>query len=404
MTLPWVSVAALAPAEAAVVRRRAIFDCHKWDPQVEDVGTVAVLPLVLTQRDWTELAGLASSLAHETFTAEAELLLRPELHRRLALPRSVRPAMAAARREGPSPAVARIIRFDFHHTTEGWRISEANTDVPGGLNEASGFPVLMAPHYPETAMVGDPTGAYAAALLSHANEGALVALVHATAYSDDGQVMSYLSDRLAKLGATPRLVSPTHLRWVEGRAYLEETPVDRIVRFFPAEWLPDLPRSAGWLAYFGGAVTPMSNPATALLTQSKRFPLVWDDLDASMSTWRAMLPETRDPREVRWRADGEWVLKPALGRVGDGVAIPGVASPTDWRRAERDVRRYPEHWVAQRRFEATSLEADGGSLYPCVGVYTIDGAVAGAYGRVASRPLIDARAQDAAVLVAQAAR
>jgi len=36
----------------------------------------------------------------------------------------------------------------------------------------------------------------------------------------------------------------------------------------------------------------------------------------------------------------------------------------------------------------------------CLGVYTIDARVAGAYGRIAERPLVDARAKDAAVLAA----
>ena len=36
------------------------------------------------------------------------------------------------------------MRFDFHFTRDGWRISEVNSDVPGGLNESSGFERLMA--------------------------------------------------------------------------------------------------------------------------------------------------------------------------------------------------------------------------------------------------------------------
>ena len=32
----------------------------------------------------------------------------------------------------PTPAMARVVRFDFHPTSEGWKISEANADVPGG--------------------------------------------------------------------------------------------------------------------------------------------------------------------------------------------------------------------------------------------------------------------------------
>jgi glutathionylspermidine synthase len=320
----------------------------------------------------------------------------------LALPRAIRAALARGRRGGKTPGMARLIRFDFHHTADGWRISEANTDVPGGLNEASGFPRLLAPHYPGAAPVGDPVAAYVEALLASAPAGAVIALVHATAYSDDRQVMSYLADRLAAAGARPQLVSPAHLRWSGGRARLEtgwtSDPVDLIVRFFPAEWLPNLPRAAEWPRWFAGAATPMSNPGAALLTQSKRLPLVWDDLTTPLPTWRAVLPETRDPRHASWRGGDGWVLKPALGRVGEDVAIPGVASPRDWRRVSRAARLFPGHWVAQRRFEATRFQLNGTTLYPCVGVYTVDERVVGAYGRLATRPLIDWRAQDAAIL------
>jgi glutathionylspermidine synthase len=402
VTPPWLAVEPLAAPDLARLRRRAIFDCCKWDPQVEDVATVAGVPLVLRRETWVELAGLAEALAQETLAAEAELLARPDLHRRLALPRAVRAALARARREGMTPGVARLIRFDFHHTPDGWRISEANTDVPGGLNEASGFPALLAPHYPGATPVGDPAAAYVAALLAAAPAGAVIALVHATAYSDDRQVMSYLADRLAAAGARPELASPDHLRWSGGRARLETAwsrdPVDLIVRFFPAEWLPNLPRAADWPRYFAGATTPMSNPAAALLTQSKRLPLVWDDLATPLPTWRAVLPETRDPRAAPWRREDGWVLKPALGRVGEDVAISGVASPKDWRRVSRAARWYPGHWIAQRRFEATRFQVNGTALYPCVGVYTVDRRAVGAYGRLASRPLIDWRAQDAAIL------
>ena len=39
-------------------------------------------------------------------------------------------------------------------------------------------------------------------------------------------------------------------------------------------------------------------------------------------------------------------------------------------------------------------------MFPCLGVYTLDGRVIGAYGRVAPISLIDGRAADAAVLAA----
>ena len=402
MSLPWISVAPLGASDFATLRRRAIFDCNKWDPQMEDESAIAPHPLILHERAWRELSSASERLAAETLAAEQELAERPELHAALGFPRAVRRALGEAQRHGPSRGIARLIRFDFHFTTDGWRISEANTDVPGGLNEASGFAGLFAPWYRSAVAVGDPVADYADALLGRVEGGACIALVHATAYTDDRQVMTYLARTLASRGARAVLVSPAQLSWSEGRASLAcewaAGTVDAIVRFFPGEWLPNLAGRSGWQSFFAGARTPLSNPAVALLTQSKRFPLVWDALRTPLPTWRALLPETRDPRDCAWRESEGWVLKPALGRVGEDVGIREVIPPKEWRLLARSARWRPRQWVAQRRFVAVPLERDGTTAYPCVGVYTIDGRVAGAYGRLARRPLIDWRAQDMAVM------
>ncbi len=404
MIAPWIDVPRLDDAAFNAVRRRAIFDCCKWDPQVEDVGTLARVPLVTTPEAWRELTALAAALARETLALEAELVRRPELHHRLGLSRKAVAALGRAAAEGPPSGVARLVRFDFHQTSDGWRISEANSDVPGGLNEASGFPALMAPHYPGFDSAGDPADAYVDALLADRPSGARVALLHATAYSDDHQMMDYLARRLGERGAQPMLASPAHVRWRDGRAHLDAAggawrgEADLLLRFFPADWLVELP-DPGWRHFFAGGRTPMSNPATALLTQTKRAPLLWDALETPVPTWRALLPETRDPRDVPWRASDEWIVKPALGRVGEDVAIRGLITPKDFKRVQRDCARHPGHWVAQRRFDATPLELGGATVYPCIGVYTVNEQAVGAYGRLAPRALIDARAEDAAVLV-----
>ena len=411
--LPWRTVAPLSPELFVPLRRRIIFDCCKWDPQVEDVSTIADIPLVLPARVWRELASLAELLASEVMAAETELRGRPDLHGRLGLPRAVRRALGdrrgSLRREGQGEpdnntrGIARLVRFDFHHTTSGWRISEANSDVPGGLNEASGLSELMAGYYPGTVPAGDTAGAYARAMCASLGAGAHVAFVHATAYSDDRQVMTYLARRFAASGVRTSLISPAHLRWHSGRARLDTAwtsePIDALVRFFPGEWLPNLPSACGWSHFFAGGSTPVSNPATAILTQSKRFPLTWDALRTPMPTWRSLLPETRDPRDVPWRHGEEWVLKPALGRVGEDIGMSGVTDAKKWRQLSRNVRWFPSGWAAQRRFVATAFRVRGVDLYPSVGIYTIDGHAAGAYGRIAERPLIDGRARDTAVLV-----
>jgi hypothetical protein len=93
-------------------------------------------------------------------------------------------------------------------------------------------------------------------------------------------------------------------------------------------------------------------------------------------------------------------MKPAFGRVGEGVGIRSLVAPSDWKKIERGARFWPRVWVAQRRFDVVPVEVGGVPLYPCLGVYTVDDRVVGAYGRLAGRPLIDARASDAAVLTA----
>ena len=393
---------ALPPTEYARLVRRAIFECDKWDPQVEDVSALAPFPLLLARDGWDALARLAEALAAETLAAETELLHRPELHGVLGLPRRVLAALRQVAPRESCPGVARLARFDFHPTADGWRITEVNSDVPGGLNEASGIARLMAEAFTDATLPGDPAAAYAAALLA-SGAGTRIALVHATAFSDDHQVMRYLARELDSRGAQTVLISPAQLRWVEGRAWVIGAPwtepADTLVRFFPAEWLPELPRAAGWRHWFAAGRTPASNPAAALLTQSKRFPLVWDALRTALPTWRALLPETRDPRDAAWLDGDEWVIKPALGRVGDGVGIAGVTAPGDWQRIVRSIRWHSRHWVAQRRFAAAPLTVADEPRYPSIGVFTIGTRAVGVYGRVARRALIDSKAQEAAVLV-----
>jgi hypothetical protein len=107
---------------------------------------------------------------------------------------------------------------------------------------------------------------------------------------------------------------------------------------------------------------------------------------------------------VSWSRDSaeDWVLKPALGRVGDGIGITGATEEKDWKTIRRDMRRRPGSWAAQRRFTALPLRTAEGDLFPCIGVYTVDGRTAGVYGRAARRPLIDHRTQDVAVLIRRA--
>jgi hypothetical protein len=85
--------------------------------------------------------------------------------------------------------------------------------------------------------------------------------------------------------------------------------------------------------------------------------------------------------------------------MGEGVAVPGVTEAGLYRRTALDSLLFPRHWAAQRLFESLPLSSPEGDLHPCLGVFVVDGRACGVYGRLARRPIIDGRAQDAAVLI-----
>jgi glutathionylspermidine synthase len=416
----------LPPDAAREYRLRAIFECGKLDPQVGDCPVLAPFPLLLSRAEWRRVGAAAESLWREALAAECELLRRPDLHPRLALPGPVTRALRRCAGRGPAPAGGhpRVARFDFHWAAdvEGgaprWQVSEVNSDVPGGFIEAgvlaramaglcgAGDRGLASPPDPAEALAG----ALTRALASRAAVSGPVALVHATAFADDFQVMRRLGAALEARGIDVVLAAPDQVSWARGALPLERStgrPLGAVVRFYPGEWLAELSSPAGlvagwfraprWLGYFAASV-PLANPATALLLQSKRWPLVWDRLSTPLPTWRAMLPETRDPREMSGDPTEGWVLKPAMGRVGEGVLIPGLGGP-DAGAIRKAARHRPRHWVSQRRFHSVPVDSPAGPLHTCLGVYVIDGAAAGVYARASRRPLIDQGAFEIPVLL-----
>lgn len=402
MNVPLRAAAPLTSAQYREMRMQAIFDHLKWDAQVGDVAILADFPLLIEADEWQRLVTWAEGLATETLAAEIELMQRPELQQRLGLPKAIRKLW---KRPLPPDHLqhVRLMRFDFHYTADGWLISEVNSDVPGGFNEATGYTRLMASFYPNTAPLGDPTTAIAQRVRAAVKPGALVALVHATAYTDDRQVMQYLGKHLEREGLQTILVSPSHLRWKDGRASLatdwQQGDVDFIVRFFPGEWLPNMPKALNWQHYFVGSCMPCCNPTTALLTQSKRFPVIWSELRTPLPLWRSLLPETRDPRTLGDKPVAGWIVKPAFGRVGESIVMDNAAGKSEMEKAWKQARRHPDEWVFQRRFDVQPVFANGTRWYPCVGVYTVNGRAAGVYGRMNGTPVINAAAPDVAVLM-----
>lgn len=386
-------------------RYEAIFRAYKWDPQVEDHNTVAEHVVLLDKQMAGRLEHWAEQLSAETMAMEQAMAGRTDLVKKLGFPSKIKKAIPKIDNYSREKHI-RLMRFDFHPTTEGWSVSEVNSDVPGGLAEASVLPRIAQQYFPRHEPRGHVAHSLLEAFQKRTQPGARIAFVHATSYADDRQVMQFLGDYFKQNGYRSLYAAPDHLVWKEDRAMSliqgKEGPVGGIVRFYPLEWLPNLSRGTDWSGYYR-TQTPSCNHPIAIFAQSKRLPLIWDELGIKLPAWKSLLPETRAP-EIRIPGSGDpgddWIYKPALGRVGEGISIREALTPKEYRQIQRDVRRHPKDWVMQKRFQSKPVAGeDGESFHLCVGVFTVDGKAAGFYGRISSYPRIDARAKDIPLLV-----
>jgi glutathionylspermidine synthase len=214
--------------------------------------------------------------------------------------------------------------------------------------------------------------------------------------------MQFLGDYFERGGLHTVYAAPDHIKWVEHHAKSvikgQECDIDGIVRFFPLEWLINLPASSRWQGYYDGQTLSCNSPV-AMFAQSKRLPLVWDSLGVIIPAWKQLLPETCDPRSVPPHEKG-WIYKPALGRVGEGILIEEAISAKEQAQIKKAVQKEPQNWVAQRRFNSVPVPVGNGEEYHvCIGVFTVDGNYAGFYGRISPYPRIDANAIDIPILI-----
>jgi glutathionylspermidine synthase len=263
--------------------------------------------------------------------------------------------------------------------------------VPGGIAEASVLPAIVNKYFTGYVPGASTASAVLEAFKDLIKPGGTVAFIHATAYADDRQVMQCMGDTFERKGYRAIYAAPDAIQWDKIK------DIDGIVRFFPAEWFENLPRKSKWKNFFTNE-TPACNHPSAILTQSKRLPLVWDTLNVNIPAWKELLPQTADPRFMD--KNGEWILKPAFGRVGEGISIKETTSEKNLRRIEKAAKKYPVNWVRQRMFNSRPLTAEDGKTYHlCIGVFTVQGKAAGFYGRVNTYAHINADAKDIPVLV-----
>lgn len=385
-------------------RREVIFDGYKWDPQFLDSSTVSQSVLLLSAEEHQQLVKLTEKLGWETMAAEQFINENQHLSRKLALPRKLRQEIKKMSNYDPARHI-RLMRFDFHPLQKGgWAISEVNSDVPGGYAESSLMPAIAQKYLQDSECYFQ---SFSEVLLSSIEKkvlsGGRIMLVHCTSYSDDRQVMQYLGDQLLKRGYGVLYGAGDHLQFHQQKAISvlnnKEGEVAAIVRFSPLEWIIDI-KPKRWAGYFDTTTTSCNHPV-AIYTQSKRFPLLWEELEASgieLSTWRRLLPETLTVAQARNKSG--FIYKPVWGRVGEGISIKEASRGDEYEKIIRDVRKYPWRYVSQQRFESKPLFNEAGeAFHVCLGAYNVEGQAAGYYARISNTPRIDSRAADIPVLI-----
>ncbi|MCL2576764.1 MAG: glutathionylspermidine synthase family protein [Defluviitaleaceae bacterium] len=364
-------------------RMNVMFDGYKWDLQAGEQSTISDKVLLFEPNEISSLIKDAVALYNETIAMECALQKNPGL----VLETGISQEMTYALCNCKPKAHIRFMRFDFHPTTDGWRISEVNSDVPAGYPEASILPELAQVYFPGYGKCGCFGEVFAKKVSQIFPKSCIIAYLHDTHTVEDYQILHYLGDLLETFGYNSMYASPENIKWQNNKAL----DIGGIIRYFPVEWM-EFTKGVDWLS-FVNSETPSCNHPIALLTQSKRLPLVWDRLGVDVATWKKLLPETKCASTLT--DHNGWILKPAFGRVGEGINIPGTMSSQEENEIRKAAHENPTQWVAQKMFESVPLDG----LHVNVGMFVTDGEFSGCYARVSSSPKIDEDASEIPILV-----
>ena len=385
-------------------RLNLMFRCYKWDPQFYDNNTIAKYVLVLSKEEADKIEELTEKIDRETIVAERFLNNHFEISKPLALPKKIYKELEKMRNYNPENHI-RLMRYDFHPTIEGnWVVSEVNSDVPGGFAEATLMPEEAMKLFPNKKYYRKNFGEILCNAISNkVKKNGKIMMVHCTSYSDDRQVMQFLGDKLKNMGFYPIYGASDHLRFENQKAISilsgYEGEVDGIVRFSPLEWLIDV-KPKTWYGYFD-TITPSCNHPIAIFAQTKRFPLIWNELEKNgidLSAWRNLLPETLEVKDAKGREG--YIYKPACGRVGESISIKEACKDDEYKNILKDVKRHPKRYLAQKKFKSMPLKTeDNKEFHLCLGSYTVEGKHAGFYARISDIPRIDSYAADIPVLI-----
>jgi len=397
-----IAIGKIPAAQFPDYRLQQIFDGYKWDYQSGLQPTISDEVVLLDEATAAYLSETSERLYAETVGLEAEIKRSKPLLRELGFSEKLVELIHSCNYDADKHI--RLMRFDFHPTTEGWRVSEVNSDVPAGFQESSLHPIFAAEHFPGYEPLGHFAESLAAALASQnpsveespqgssRNHGThakpTIAYVYDSHTVEDSQLLRFLGDYLATHGYAQLHVEPNQLEW---NSKLQAKGVAAIVRHYPAEWLEF--HDGAELESFFNTNTISANHPIAVIAQSKRLPLIWDKLSTPTPTWKSVLPETTAVTN-NIRKDKGWIYKPAFGRVGEGINVPGAVSPEENTQITKTAITNSSQWIKQKLFQ--SLPIDGHHL--AIGAFVVNGKFAGCFARASSTPIMNFTAKELPVL------
>jgi len=356
-----------------------------WDAFVGGRRRVDVHPLVLpaelheaavrTSEQVVRTVGVVAARAHADESERARYGFEDDVVR-----------LASAARAGGDDAS--LMRVDLLLDESGrWKACEINADCPGGHNEtlalprlarAAGFVAGRDPSHVVSRLV---------ARLQGLAEGGAVGVLHATAYAEDLQVCALVARELERAGTRAILAPPTAPRLRGGDLCIRGDVVRALYRYFPTEWMsgqrnvPDFARALEL-----GTVRTLTSPSH-IYTQSKlAFARAWETGAAQD------IPETHElldvPVDVLRRERAAWVVKRAMGRVGDEVFVGELLRDDAWVAVVDDARALAakgEAWIVQRFVRQRSIPTPWGDRLVTLGAYVLDGRFAGYFARVTAQ-------------------
>ncbi|MCP1727505.1 glutathionylspermidine synthase [Natronospira proteinivora] len=398
-TEPW----PLEPADATRLLQRFRAEHYKWDIYHDGEPTLLPDAIILSREEHEFLVEAAESAWSALRELESRVCADERYLEAVGVPSALWPAIQQQPVDQP-----RVSRCDFHYSSdERWYITEFNEDCPGEMGECAGYQALMSEYVlPWMSGLSCP-GDLRQSLIKALSPWQRIGLVHASAWSGDLQQVSLIADWLRQSGREAVVGSPANLQVdADGQAWLFDQAVDVLFRYYPGEWISELPNAADWERL--ACQHPLMSPLSALASQSKRFYALAEveSLGLSerardcLSTWfpDSVLPEPAHQDDYL-RDQSSWVLKGSFGRMGNAVRIGALLSPNDWRLAINQALTKPAAYALQAAFEPAPLWFSSGARYASLGMFLVNGRFAGYSSRVHVHPIINYEACHVATLV-----